>query len=229
MIKGLQHTTLVDYPGKIACTIFMSGCNFRCGYCYNSDLVFNSKNIPEIKESEILDFLAERRDFLEGVCITGGEPTLYKNLIPLSRLIKKMGYTIKLDTNGSNPEIISSLIAEKLVDYIAMDVKSSLDSYDRVAGVKVNRERIRMSIGIIKDSGVEHEFRTTIVPDVITEKEIVEIVRLIQPSPFFIQQFRPAETAINKKYAEMKPLPLPMLQKFRGIAEKSVQVRIRNA
>ncbi|MBL7055513.1 anaerobic ribonucleoside-triphosphate reductase activating protein [Candidatus Woesearchaeota archaeon] len=224
MIKGLQKVTLIDYPGKIACTIFISGCNFRCGYCYNSDLVFNSKNIPNIPEKEIIEFLKSRINLLEGVCITGGEPTLYKNLVPLLKKIKKLGYCVKLDTNGSNPEAIQDLLNKKLLDYIAMDVKSSLDSYPKITNSKINKVKLRKSIELIKNSGIDYEFRTTVVPDIINKNEVASICSEIRGAKkYFLQQFMANEKTIDKKYNSMRPLKKESLELFREIALDQVE------
>ena len=207
MIRGIQKTTLIDFPGKISCTVFLGGCNMRCGYCYNSALVLNHNSMPAIGKSEFLEFLEKRKKFLDGVCITGGEPTMHKDLPELCSAIKKLGFDVKLDTNGTNPAALERLIADKLVDYIAMDVKSSLESYARVCGVAMDMENIKRSIEIIKKSGIEYEFRTTLVPDVINVAEMKKIGLLIAGARrYFLQQFRPAESTIDKKYNQMEPL-----------------------
>lgn len=224
MIKGLQRTTLVDYPGKIACTIFIAGCNFRCGYCYNSDLVLKGGGLPDITEEEIMDFLSQRDLFLEGVCITGGEPTLYRNLIWLIKRIKELGYSVKLDTNGTNPKILKELLDGNLLDYVAMDVKASLGSYKKVIYTDYALANIRKSIQLLKSSGIDYEFRTTIVPDVISEDEIKGICEEIKGAKnYFIQQFRPDEKAMDPKYSKTEPLPLKTLQGFREIASSYVR------
>ena len=224
MIKGLQKTTLVDYPGKIACTIFLAGCNFKCGYCYNSDLVFDTGKGPTIPDEELIEFLESRKNILEGVCITGGEPTLDKGLVTLIKKIKKLGYCVKLDTNGSNPEVIKELLEERLVDYIAMDIKASLDSYDEVTSVKVNKQNIKRSIEIIKNSQIEYEFRTTAIPDIINENEIKKILELIKGSKkYFIQQFKPDGKTIDSKYNSMEALPKEKLNSFKEISSDYVE------
>ena len=224
MIKGLQKISLIDYPGKIACTIFIGGCNFRCGYCYNSDLVFNNKSIPNISEDKVVAFLSSRKKYLEGVCITGGEPTLYKDLIPLIKKIKNLGYKVKLDTNGSNPIIIKRLLQEELIDYIAMDIKAPLESYELVASVRVNEEKIKETINIIKNSGIEYEFRTTIVPDIITEDKIHKICSGIKGAKrYFIQQFKADIKTIDSKYNKMVPLEKDKLENFMEVAKQYVE------
>ena len=230
MIKGLQKTTLIDYPGKIACTIFIGGCNFRCGYYYNSDLVFKLNEIPSITEEQIFNFLETRKKFLEGVCITGGEPTLYPGLEIFIKKIKDLGFSVKLDTNGSNSEVLERLLKGHLLDYVAMDVKASLENYEWVIGTKVSREKLKGSIELIKKSGVDYEFRTTIIPDVIDSEQITAICQEIKGAKrYFLQQFRPDKKAIGEKYRKMKPLPISRLREFQDIARQAIpEVAIRN-
>lgn len=159
---GLQKTTLVDYPGEVACTFFVSGCNFRCSFCYNSALVLEQDTGVSISEAEALNFLAERKNFLDGVCLTGGEPLLYyPAILGFLKQAKALGYKIKLDTNGSFPAALKEIIEQKLVDYIAMDIKTSPEKYGQATGVAADVKKIAESIAIIKASDVEYEFRTT--------------------------------------------------------------------
>lgn len=229
-IKGIQKTTLVDYPGKVACTFFLCKCSFRCPFCYNRDLVLNYKTIPEIKEDEILDFLKERKKWLDGVCITGGEPTVHgKRLADFIEKVKKLEYLVKLDTNGSNPKILRELINKKLIDYIAMDVKNSLENYDKSSGIKVNIKNIKESIGMIKNNSIDYEFRITAVPALHTKEDMENIGKLLKGSKrFFIQQFKPL-TTINKEFEKIEPFPVETLKEFKKILEKYInKVEIRN-
>jgi len=201
-IKGLQKQTVIDYPKKIACTIFTFGCNFRCSYCHNPELVIDDGR-PEIKKEVILEFLKNRKGFLDGVCITGGEPTINKDLPDFISKIKELGFLVKLDTNGSNPEMLKELIEKKLVDYIAMDIKAPLEFYENIANVKVNRKNIQKSIDLIKKMK-EYEFRITVVPEMFDGKQAKSIGEWLKGSKrFFIQQFRGIKTLdknfINKK------------------------------
>ena len=167
--RGIQKTTLADYPGEVACTLFMSGCNFRCSYCYNPDLALSRDTGVTITEDEALGFLEERRSFLDGVCVTGGEPLLQHGLLNFLRKAKALGYKVKLDTNGSQPEHLCRIIEEKAVDYIAMDVKTTPERYQQVAGDTVEIEKLEASARLIKESGVDYEFRTTVYSDLKTE------------------------------------------------------------
>lgn len=221
-IGGLQKLTLIDYPGKVAATIFLKGCNFRCPFCYNPELVLpeKMKKHPEIPEKEVFAFLNERKGLLQGVCVTGGEPTIHPDLPNFIRQIKKLGYSVKLDTNGSNPEMLKKLIRNKLVDYVAMDVKAIPEkapsskfktAYEKATGVKVNLEEIKKSIEIIKNSGIDYEFRTTVVPGIHTKEEILKLARLIAPAKnYYLQSFRPGKN-INQKFAKTQPYPNEVL------------------
>src|SRR3989344_4958290 len=153
LIGGLQKLTLIDFPGKVACTVFLSGCNFRCPFCYSPELVLPGqiKNRPGISEKEFFDFLKERKNLLEGIVICGGEPTSDKKLPVFLKKIKKMGFFVKLDTNGSNPEMLKKLIDKKLIDYVAMDIKGPKGKYSQIAGTKIDIEKIQKSINILKE------------------------------------------------------------------------------
>jgi pyruvate formate lyase activating enzyme len=218
-IGGLQKLTLIDYPGKLACTVFLIGCPFRCPWCYSSELVLPEKikKQPQISQKEFFEFLQEKRGLLEAVVVCGGEPTINKNLSSFIKKIKKLGYLVKLDTNGSNPEMLKKLMAEKLIDYVAMDVKAPLaqflifnfqfSKYEETTGVKVNLENIRKSIEIIKNSGIDYEFRTTIVPTIHTKEDIIQIAKEISPAKrYYLQNFRPEKT-LDPKFEKTRPYP----------------------
>lgn len=203
IISGLQKTTLIDYPGKMAAIIFTRGCNFRCHYCHNPGLVDPEKYYPEIPESEILDFLEKRRGVLEGVVITGGEPLIHRDIEKFLRKVKNLDYAIKLDTNGTNPELLQDLIDKKLVDYLAMDIKHHLDRYGEVIDIEHDRKNIDRSIKIIMNSGLEYEFRTTILPKFFQLEDFHKIGALIKGAKkYYLQQFRPLMTLDVKFYEE---------------------------
>lgn len=174
----MVKSSFIDYPGKISAVIFTGGCNFRCGYCHNPELVYG--NGQEINEQYIFDFLAKRKNYLDGVCISGGEPTLQKDLFKFIQVLKGKGYLVKLDTNGTHPEVISELINQKWIDYIAMDIKGSLDRYSEIVHEKVNIEKISESIDIIMNSAVDYEFRTTIHKEILNIRDLFEIVERIK-------------------------------------------------
>jgi len=205
-IGGLQKLTLIDYPGKIACTVFLIGCNFRCPWCYNPGLVLSKeiKKQSRISEKEFFKFLKERKNLLEGVCIGGGEPTIYKDLPQFIKKIKKLGYLVKLDTNGSNPKMLKFLIDKKLVDYVAMDVKAPKEKYQKIVGKKINIKNIEKSIEILKKSNCDFEFRTTVTPTLLQKEDILKIFKWIKPTrKYFLQNFRPEKT-IDPEFEKIK-------------------------
>lgn len=218
LIKGLQKHTLLDYPGKIACTIFLFGCNFKCGYCHNPELVKAelAENLKTYSEDEILQFLKERKGFLEAVCITGGEPTLNKDLPEFIRQIKTLGYKIKLDTNGTNLEMLEKLFKQKLVDYVAMDFKAPLERYQQVVNADVDIEKIEKSINITKKFP-DYEFRITILPRLTSKEDLLEIALYLKKQKankkFFLQEFRPAK-CLDKNLEKEKPYSEEEMHEF---------------
>lgn len=191
-ICGYQKTTLLDYPGHVAATIFTGGCNFRCPFCHNSDLVVNSTMSPCISQEEIFSFLKKRKNVLSGICITGGEPTLQTNLSEFIKKVRSLGYKIKLDTNGYRPDVISSLLEDNLLDYIAMDIKAGLSNYAKVSGIpNLDTSKIKESISIIENSGIDYEFRTTVVKELHNRQDFLEISEMLSSSSsYFIQSFK---------------------------------------
>jgi pyruvate formate lyase activating enzyme len=192
VIGGLQKNSLIDYPGKLSSVIFFSGCNFDCPYCHNPDLARGPATPPnDLNGGEILNFLEQRRGFLDGVVISGGEPTLQKDLADFCRKIKELDFPLKLDTNGSRPRVLQYLIAEDLVDYIAMDLKTDPVLYGSVINPKGYPDSIFASIEIIMESGIDYEFRTTCVRPIVTPRTIENISVLIQGAKLYaLQRFR---------------------------------------
>ena len=167
--------TLLDFPGRVACTVFLGGCNFRCPFCHNSELLDGTEE-QVMDDKALLSFLAKRKGILDGVCITGGEPTLKKELPQLLREIKALGYPVKLDTNGYRPEVLKALVEEGLVDYVAMDIKNSPDEYGKTVGLsKMDISRIEESIRFLAKGNVDYEFRTTVVSQLHTKKSIEDM------------------------------------------------------
>ena len=188
-IGGFQKTSLLDYPEKISAIIWTVGCNFNCPFCYNKDLV--TGNVGNIPEKEILDYLEKRKNMLEGLVISGGEPLMQKDITAFCEKIKKLGYEIKIDTNGTFPEKLQELVDKNLVDYIDMDVKAPKNKYDELAGKKVDIKKIQKSIEIIQKSGLDYEFKTTFVPGLLKQKDIIEIGKWLEGSKkFYLQQFK---------------------------------------
>jgi pyruvate formate lyase activating enzyme len=221
-IGGLQKVSLIDYPGLICATIFLQGCNFKCSYCHNPELVDTRLFQPCIKENEVLDFLNTRKGKLDAVTITGGEPTIQDDLAPLIKQIKKMKFAVKLDTNGSQPQIIKNLLAEKLLDFIAMDIKAPLEKYKSVVKVPVNSDSIKKSIRLILKSNIPYEFRTTIVESQLGENDILQIGKLISGAKSYaLQKFVPAKT-LDKKFLKEKTYPDEKLQKIKNRLEHQI-------
>ena len=202
-IGGLQKCSLIDYPGKLSCVVFMQGCNFRCPYCHNRELVLPEYFKEVIPEEDVLALLTKRREYLDGVVITGGEPTEQEDLLEFMRKVKKMGYLLKLDTNGSRPHIIRTVIQQGLADYIAMDIKTSLRKYHKAIGVNFPVGLIRESIGLIKDSGIQHEFRTTVVSPFCGFDDIKEISEWIKGENYHLQPFQESSKMINTNLSKM--------------------------
>ncbi len=196
-ISGFDKLTLLNYPDKVACTIFTSGCNLRCPFCHNSGLVTNNYN--EISFDSIYEYLKKRIGILDGVCITGGEPLIHTDIKDYIKKIKDLGYLVKIDTNGCNPKLLKELIDLKLVDYIAMDIKNIYSKYDITSGVKVNIDNIKKSISIIENSGIDYEFRTTIVKEFHSTQDIKEILSYISSnSNYYIQNFKNSNDVFNR-------------------------------
>ena len=192
ILGGYQKLTLIDYPGKLAATVFTVGCSFRCPFCHNPELVESSMyNVSSMKEKEFFEFLKTRKGKLEGVCITGGEPTIQPDIIEFIKKIKKMGYAVKLDTNGSRPDVLKKIIDGKMVDYIAMDIKNQPKKYEKTAGTKLDVERIKLSVNLIMRSRVPYEFRTTVVPGIHTEADFLAIAKWIKGArEYWLQAYR---------------------------------------
>ena len=188
IIKSINKTTLLDYPGKVASTIFLAGCNMNCSFCHNKDLIKMDPS-NSITKKELFEFLEKRKNELDGVCITGGEPTLNSDLVSFIKDIKDLGYLVKLDTNGTNPDMVSYLINNNLVDYIAMDIKTSFDHYKSITNTNNNIEDIIKSINIIKNSNIDHEFRTTVISNIKID-DLVSIAKFISPSKYYLQEFK---------------------------------------
>lgn len=190
-IAGFQKLTLLDYPGKVACTVFTPGCNYRCPFCHNAGLVLPQRERQIIGEDEVLEYLVKRAGLLDGVCLTGGEPMLQKDLPDFIRRIKALGYCVKLDTNGSDPAQLEQLLDENLLDYAAMDIKNSLARYHETAGVpRVDLSGVIQSAELLMQGKIPFEFRTTIVKEFHTPEDIEAIGKWLQGAPkYYLQNF----------------------------------------
>ena len=225
-ICGLNKTTLLDYPGCVAATVFLGGCNFRCPFCHNGDLVLHSGNMKAYSEEEIFSLLDKRRNVLEGVCITGGEPTLYKKLPEFILKIKELGYKVKLDTNGSNPAMLQKLVEGGYVDYVAMDIKAPVSGYDRVCGVQVDIKDIEESVDFLKTGKVPYEFRTTVVKELHTREDVLEIGKWIWGAEnYYLQSYQETDENICKGFSAMEKEELFALERELQSYIKNVKVR----
>jgi len=222
-VKGLEKLSLVEWSGKMTAIIFTGGCNFACPFCHNPELIKNLSKIPSFPWEEIEKFLKKKKGWIDTIMITGGEPTLQPDLPKACKIIKKHGYLVGIATNGTNPDMIEKLSKEKLVDRICMDVKNSEEKYEKTVGnMEVNMEKIKKSIENIKRGGIFYEFRTTVVPGLIEEKDIEKIGKLVKGAELFsIQQFRPIKT-LDKKYEKITPYSKERLLKMGKILEKYV-------
>lgn len=216
-IGGFQKVSLIDYPDKIASTIFTIGCNFRCPFCHNPELVKGTAE--EISSDDIFSYLKQKKHFLDAVVICGGEPTIFQDLPDFCKKLKELGFFIKIDTNGTNPEMLQELIDKKLIDYVAMDIKTSLTEqrYKEASGINAGIEKIKESVDIIKQLE-NYEFRTTCVPEIVTEQDLLNIASYLKEKKanktFCLQQFQQAKT-LNKKFEKVKPYSEQQLENFR--------------
>ena len=202
LIGGVQKLSLVDYPGHVAAALFLTGCNMRCGYCHNPELVLPERLAPSIPVDEVLAFLRSRVGRLDGVVISGGEPTVHEGLPELTRSIKQMGFDVKLDTNGTHPSMVRNMIQEGTIDFVAMDVKGPLEKYVEIAARPINLDAIIESVRLLIDSGVCHEFRTTIVREQLCVDDFEKIGQLVRgASRFALQHFRTGKT-ISPKFSQ---------------------------
>ncbi len=227
-IKGFVPTSMVDWPGKITSVVFLPGCNFRCSFCHNPELISGYENIDNIKIEDIIDYLEKKKNWIDGVCITGGEPTLHSQLPEFINLLKNIGFQVKLDTNGTNPQMLCDLIEGNLLDYVAMDIKTYKDKYCKVINVDFDMDKIQKSIVFLKKGKVDYEFRTTVAPDLIGEEEMKKIGKWLSGARrYFIQQFRPINT-LDPKFLQKKSYSPDELKKLAEIVKpyvKECQVR----
>ena len=222
LIGGLEKTTLVDFPGKVAATIFTQGCSFRCAYCHNPELVIPSQFQAPLTEEMVFDFLQKRVGKLEGICITGGEPTLQHDLRQFITRIKRMGYAVKLDTNGSNPRHLEQILTDGHIDYIAMDIKSHLDAYPALTHTATIPPAIQQSITLIMGSGFDYEFRTTVASPLHTPDDFEQMGKLITGATrYFLQNYVAAPKQVNTE-ASPQPLTQEQLQEAKSIIQKYV-------
>ena len=219
LFAGFQKLTLLDFPGKVACILFTMGCNFRCPFCHNASLV-RAEEKPQITEEEVLAFLKKRQGILEGVCISGGEPLLYDNLGDFIKKVKALGYSVKLDTNGSFPEKLKALVNEGIIDYVAMDIKNSPECYDKTTGIKTDLDKIKESIEFLMSDKVDYELRTTLVKELHTPDDMESIGEMIKGAKrYFLQNFKDSGDVLCEN---MNPLSEDELEQMKKIAQKYI-------
>ena len=231
-IVGLQKLTLLDYPGRVACTVFLGGCNFRCPFCHNSQLL-EGEQTPVMTVESLLTFLEKRRGVLDGVCITGGEPTLHPDLPDLLRQIRSFGYAIKLDTNGYRPEVLKTLVGEGLVDRVAMDVKNSPDRYGQTVGLeKIDLNKIEESISFLMTGAADYELRTTVVLPMHDEQAIQDMARWLldlggghKSLCHFVQPFVDRDTVLMSGLAAPDDEMLAKFVEILGQCSEKVELR----
>lgn len=224
-IKAFLPASLIEYPGHIADVVYVGACNFRCPYCYNVDLVLRPEQLPDIKLARVLQRLEARRGFVDGLAITGGEPTVQPGLIAFLADVRQLGLSVKLDTNGYRPDVLQQCLEQRWVDYVAMDVKTSLARYQPVAGVAVDPKRLQQSIELLLCSEIDYEFRTTVVPGLVNLQDVKAIVHLIAGARrYYLQCFRPGETLGWGRDAPVGPPSPELVQEMAVLAASQVQV-----
>jgi pyruvate formate lyase activating enzyme len=223
-VKGWVKSSLLDFPGRIAASLFSGGCNFRCPNCHNAELVLHPDRLADLPEDEIWAFLEQRRGLLDGVVLSGGEPTLQPDLLAFAARLQQLGFLVKLDTNGYLPAVLHEAIEDRLVDYVAMDVKASLPKYAEAASTVVDTARIARSIDILLGSDIEYEFRTTVVPGILDEEDVVHIGEWIAGArAYYLQQFVPRNT-LDPAMLEQEPYPAHRIRAMAKLAEPYVQL-----
>ena len=224
-IKGIYKTTLIDYPGRISAAIFTGGCNLRCRYCHNPSLVIPGQDEHTFSEDDVLDLLKKRKNIIEGLAISGGEPTLNEDLGSFIEKVKELSIDVKLDTNGLNPSMIADLLNRELLDYVALDVKTSPDKYSDLTGRDINFSTIVQSINALRESGVDFEIRTTCIPGFVTIDDFHAIKETIGYVPrYALQQFVADNDLVDNNLRKVQPYPVKILYDFKKFVETFTDV-----
>ena len=226
-ISGMEKLTLLDYPANTACLIFTQGCNFRCPFCHNKNLLMDTNGDGIIDENEVLDYLKKRKGLVDGICISGGEPLLQRDIESFIKKIKEIGVKVKLDTNGSNPQKLKKLIEMGLIDYVAMDIKNDFSNYDKTSGVdNINIENIKKSIDILENSNIEYEFRTTVVKELHSITQLEHICEYIGPNArYYIQNYRDCSNVLQSGLNGFSEKELFDIQNILNMKYPNVTVR----
>ena len=221
MMFGLQKLTLLDYPEKVACTVFCSGCNFRCPFCHNPALATGNESILDYSFSDIISFLESRNKKLDGICITGGEPLLYEETIELAERAKRMGFQVKIDTNGSNPERLRTVIEKRIADYIAMDIKNAPEKYEMTSGSKM-LEQVKESVSYLLQDKVDYEFRTTVTGNLHTAADVKKIGQWIAGAKrYFLQKFVDSGSILNGNGEDFE-VSLEKMKEYKNIIRNDI-------
>lgn len=221
MMFGLQKLTLLDYPGKVACTVFCSGCNFRCPFCHNPALAEGDESVLDYSFSDIILFLESRQKKLDGICITGGEPLLYEETIELAERAKYMGFLVKIDTNGSNPERLRTVIEKRIADYIAMDIKNAPEKYEMTSGSKM-LEQVKESVSYLLQNKVDYEFRTTVTGNLHTAADFEKIGKWIAGAKrYFLQKFVDSGSILNGNSEDFE-VSLEKMKEYKNIVRNDI-------
>ncbi len=229
-IKGFLGTSLIDFPGKVAAVVFLSGCNMRCAFCHNQSLIDGHADLQDLSLDELIDALNRRKKLLDAVVVTGGEPTYHPQLTYLLRHLRSTDLEIKLDTNGLHTNILAALLGEGLVDYVAMDIKMAPHRYtEELDTLKDAAQRLHATIELLKASGIPYEYRTTVVPGMVTEEDIRHIAQIIAGAPaYYLQQYVPTHVS-DPNLAGRPAYPREVLERFKSIVEPHVKhVGLRN-
>ena len=228
--KGFQKTSLIEYPGKIVSVVFTAGCNFKCPFCQNPELVLNPDSIPSVSSKEVVNHLISKKKWLDGLSITGGEPMIHQALSDFIGKVKEEGFLVGLETNGTNPQMLKDLIADKLIDYVALDIKAPLvwEKYKKTSGINDEDlfRKVKESVEVLLELklDIDYELRTTVVPGLIGEEDILAIARQVKGAKrYVLQQFLP-RTTLDKQYERLKPYSKEVLEKMRKRAESCVDI-----
>lgn len=221
IIKGMLESSFIDYPKKISMVVFTAGCNFKCHYCHNPELV--NPELPFLPEEQALKKIDAKKEWIDGVVITGGEPTLHNDLPEFIKKIKEKGLSVKLDTNGTNPQMLKKLIDEELIDYIAMDVKAPLKDYSKITCVEPDESKLKESIELIKNSGIDYEFRTTILPKLLKEQDLIEIGYLLIGAKLLVLQTFRNEKTLDAEYRKHMSYLKPQMEHFARILKQYIK------
>jgi len=218
---------MIDWDGKLATTLFVGGCNYSCSFCHNVDLVLSPESLPDIDWENIEEHLRKKETWIDGICITGGEPTIHPDLPLLLKRIKNLGYPVKLDTNGTNPDLLTELLENRLVDYLAMDIKTSFEKYSLAVKKGVDIAKIKQSINLILNSTVDYEFRTTVVPTFVEEEDVLRIAHYIKGARLYVlQQFFP-EKVLDPEMIKVRPYSKETLEIMREKCQRVVPTKLR--